>query len=594
LTVSYDKATDDTKKFSSDIAKDVTNKAVNKVTERVTQSQTTKIIETFEETEKQSFDNKNGQGHVSGVYEWVEKVYLAQVFNLGRHMLLDIMVPEPGASLLAAATIPPAGQKLPVPPDPLGTILLDAVTQQPILDSEGHKQLDIPLTPDQLDYDNKDSSYFYGKWIAKYQVTGVDPKPSGITVSKAIADDASNYKRNDVQFSDNIKLDDGYKAATLSMSVAFRPRDDGGDQAVLFVQVGQKQYNFVASASTAPNVVTTSVIGDRNRIGNVNSITSDRKQLNGEEGSIGVTVMSVFTDEATLDIEVECEPTDALFARWQLQVYDKIVAAWQKLQSDYEAQMSSLRMQQATVGPLGAAHPSANRLTERIELKRSCIAIMDNANETVRGVAPNVAMQDSPDPNAPDKKSPYLPILPEPMLSLAQQLGTAVRWFEQAFEWENIAYVSYPYFWGRRQTWIQRLNLKNDDPLFVNFIQAGYARVVIPVRLGFECAVHFYLHTGLPWLGGDLPPIGDKTQNPLYLDIAEEIKALTGGGEKNEKEVPIGDPWEYVLPTTLIKLRKDDALPEWHRVGVDAKEDEKNYPSDQPGGTWLWRDGPPK
>src|SRR5205807_775642 len=111
----------------------------------------------------------------------------------------------------------------------------------------------------------------------------------------------------------------------------------------------------------------------------------------------------------------------------------------------------------------------------------------------------------------------------------------------------------------------------------LKFLQAGYPRVVLPVRLGFEFAMLFYLHTGRPWLGGGLPPIGDKTQNPLYLDIAEEIKALTGGGEKGEKEIPIDDPWEYTPPTTVMKLRKDgaqlDALPEWHRVGLDGKED---------------------
>ncbi len=118
--------------------------------------------------------------------------------------------------------------------------------------------------------------------------------------------------------------------------------------------------------------------------------------------------------------------------------------------------------------------------------------------------------------------------------------------------------------------------------------------VVVPVRLGFEWAVHFYLHTGLPWLGGGLPAIGDKTQNPLYLDIAEEIKALTGGGEAKETQTPIGEPWEYTLPTTLIKLRKDDALPEWHRAVLAGNKDDPSYASDAPDGPWSWGDGPPK
>src|SRR6185503_7784776 len=129
---------------ASDVAKDVTQKSVSKVTERVLQTQTTKIIETFEDTESQSFDNKDGKSNISGVYQWVEKVYLAQVFNLGRHMLIDLMVPEPGAPLLAAAQIPPADQEPPVPPDPLGTVKLDA-SGNPVVDGDGRKLLDKPL-----------------------------------------------------------------------------------------------------------------------------------------------------------------------------------------------------------------------------------------------------------------------------------------------------------------------------------------------------------------------------------------------------------------------------------------------------------------
>ena len=199
---------------------------------------------------------------------------------------------------------------------------------------------------------------------------------------------------------------------------------------------------------------------------------------------------------------------------------------------------------------------------------------MDNSNATVDGVAPNVAVKDST----------AEPELPEPILDKSQTLGASVRWFEHAFEWENMAYVLYPYFWGRRTTWVDRLNLQVDDLLFKQFLQAGYARVVVPVRLGYAPAVCFYLNCGLPWLGGGLPVLGDKAQTPLYLDIADEIRALTGGGEPGETAVPIGDPWEYSLPTGLLMLGADATLPQWHRTGL---------PSDAPPDAWTWLDGPP-
>jgi len=588
LTVGYDKSTEDSKTFASDVAKDVTQKSVSKVTERVLQTQTTKIIETFEDTESQSFDNKDGKSNISGVYQWVEKVYLAQVFNLGRHMLIDLMVPEPGAPLLAAAQIPPADQEPPVPPDPLGTVKLDA-SGNPVVDGDGRKLLDKPLLPSQLSEDSTDANY-YGAWVAKFLVTGVEPPPPKfVSVAKSIAstrsDDIGQIVANDV-----MEVADGYVAHRTNVTVTWLHDvpTTGGGSAMLDVIVGGQSFHFDK---------------DNNITGNWGETHAGKLSFDypdppdptiSEQGQLPVTIAAVWVEHAAVDIELICQRTDQrAFAKWQLATYEKIVAAWHKLDEDFESKLADFRAQGTQIGPLGAADPDANRLTERTELKRHCVAILDNANETVDGVS-NVAVESSPDPNPKDPSSVYKPVLPQPNLAVAQDIGAMVRWFEQAFEWENIAYVSYPYFWGRRTTWIERLNLKNDDPLFLKFLQAGYARVLVPVRLGFEWAMQFYLNTGLPWLGGDLPPVGDDSQNPLYLDIAEEIKALTGGGEPGEPQIPVGDPWEYNLPTTLIKLRPDDSLPEWHRVNPQGVEDEKRYPSNQPDGTWSWRDGAPK
>jgi hypothetical protein len=570
LTVAYEKSSDETKKYASDVSKDVTKKASTKVTNQVTQSQTTKIIETFEEDEDQAFDNKTGTAHISGVYQWVEKVYLAQTFNLGRHMLFDIMVPEPGASLLGLATVQPEGQNIPVQPDPLGTFHLDPVTQL--------KVLDIPLTPNVLVYDNPNDANYYGNWISKYRVTGVNPLPPfNITVAKPLA--AEPGSSGDVNSSDSIQIDDGYKAVSVKIVAAWYASDgrkgDGNGQ--VDVQLGGKNFHFANDKAG-------------NNWGNnySQSITGD---LDNQEKSIGVAVKTVYINQVSVDIEILCQYTDYVVAAWKLRTYEQIVTAWQKLQTNYETALTDYLIQKATIGPLGAADPDVNRLTERIELKRQAIAIIDYNNATVRGVAPNVGVQLYPPIKPKSVSDPDYPQLPETDLKLNQQLGITVRWFEQAFEWENMAYVSYPYFWGRRSSWITGLNLKNNDPLFLNFLQAGYARVVVPVRIGFEKSLHFYLHCGLPWIGGALPCIGDLSQRPLYLDIAEEIKDLTGGNNQ-ESEDPIGQPWEIKIPTTLIKLRPDDKVPSWTRIGPDQKPDDKNFPTDPPIGPWTWSEDP--
>ncbi len=560
LTVGYDRASSDSKKFASNIAKDVTQKAAKKVTQKVQQIVTTKIIETFEETQDQTFDNKGGTANISGVYQWIEKVYLAQMFQYGKHLLFDIMVPEPAASLLQAATNPPSDQTTPVQPGPLGTITKDC---------NGKMILD-PLRPDQLVEDPKDLN-FYGNWVAKFQVGGVEPPPPAtITAAKSFSQKPDG---SDVHFSENINIDDGYAAYTCSISVAWRKTEGGeSDQTRFDVIVGPYSQFW-----TVENVAG----GDPNARYLVASVQErpfkpdpdpSKEPHPLEVRSIGVALEGTFCESAAANIEVQCKLTDKGFAKWQYQTYEKIVAAWQKLQADYEEKVSALQFQKGTTGPLGAADPETNRQIERNELKRSCIALLANSNEFTKGF--DALMPKTPIPNPPPDS------LFAPDLTVAETRGSWVRWFEQAFEWDKIGYVFYPYYWGRASEWITRLDWKNDDPLFLNFLQAGYARVVIPVRNGFEDAINFFVLTGQPWLGGGLPEIGDGGQNPLYLSITDEIKEQTGapGDEKSYER-----PWEIRLPTTLIRLRDDDKLPMW------KWDPPGTYPPSPPS-LWTWEE----
>ena len=119
-------------------------------------------------------------------------------------------------------------------------------------------------------------------------------------------------------------------------------------------------------------------------------------------------------------------------------------------------------------------------------------------------------------------------------------------------------YLFYPYYWGRKSNWLDRSQLQDVDPQFAEFLKAGAARVVLPVRPGFETAVAHFLDTGEIWDGAD-PPL---LSSPLYVSIIQEIKErdLAPG-----VEVAQGDPWDVRLPTTLVRLRPDGSLPTWQK-----------------------------
>lgn len=546
FTAAYEKSSSESKKFASDIANDITKKAAKKVSDRITQSETTKIIETFEENENQSFENDKGEGHVIGVYQWIEKVYLAQVFNYGKHMLFDIMVPEPAASLRKAVHSLQDEIDEPTPPEALNI-----------------SPLDLSLDPANVN--------FYDKLVKKYQVTGVEPPPPEtikLTTSKVVPYVDDTWKWGN----DTLRIDDGYFADEAIALVTWtrNDTDDAGvgshltDSAVNLVVGGEQMLFDWQNAN--PN-------------GEHAFLTLSRF-LHKEEHTISYAFNTNFVNELTLNLEIICKRTEELFDKWKLQTYEKIATRWQKLQQDYEAKMAALEMKKQEISILGSANPETNRQTERTELKRSCIAILDHSYDHDRGFDATIEWPPLPQLMAIGQNFRQF-VDPD----INSEAGIWVRWFEQAFEWDKIGYVFYPYYWGNSAHWYDLLNLKNDDPIFLKFLQAGYARVVIPVRNGFEAAVNFFMLTGIPWLGGGLPCIGDKGQNPLYLSIVEEMKENSGapGDEK-----PVGDPWEIRLPTTLIKLRKelDGTTPTWtHTTGS----------SSAPDSAWTWKvDEPPR
>jgi hypothetical protein len=130
-----------------------------------------------------------------------------------------------------------------------------------------------------------------------------------------------------------------------------------------------------------------------------------------------------------------------------------------------------------------------------------------------------------------------------------------VQFLEQAFDWDNLSYLFYPYFWSTPPKWIDLMSRSDDaDPVYTSFLQAGAARVLVSVTPGYEHAVMHYLATGQAWDGGVTPAIGD----PLFIAIYQELRNQQ---DNLATATPEGDPWPFVLPTSLTYLDGGDPLP---------------------------------
>jgi len=138
-----------------------------------------------------------------------------------------------------------------------------------------------------------------------------------------------------------------------------------------------------------------------------------------------------------------------------------------------------------------------------------------------------------------------------PDIDQARLKGKYIQFLEQAFEWNQLSYIFYPYFWASVPKWIELMNREDDsDPLFTKFLQAGSSKVLLAVKPGYENAVLHFLATREPWEGGPSPVIGDPLYIPLYEEVRRQQDDLSGSE-------PVGDKWKFTLPTSLIYLESD-------------------------------------
>lgn len=514
-------STEQSEKTAVDYAKDILERSLQKVTHKVRTQQVLEILREQEETNTHALTN-SGTTHIVGLYQYLEKEYQSQVFNYGLRQTFDFIVPEPASFTWWVEQGAAVQPDQPAPPARLDSYISCA---------------------EEVDESN------YLPTAAILGASDLSPPPPMYTMVTAAVKHGDTSGSEEDQPRSIMEKEIPIPAGYAPFWARVMPTALTDDQLTLAITVGTAQWFW---RPAAPDVGSDFNIGS----GGMGLSLADMSFSQDVESRLFAEVLAFESDSYDVVYNVIFARTPEAYTAWQISTYATLQAAWQNKQAKYEEDLQAAQLaanaqaQQAT--PLESS-PSQNAKIIRSELKKHCISILtqqryDDFVATQDGAPPFFDFQEAADE------------------------GSFIRFFEQAFEWDQLQYVCYPYFWGRKSTWAARYNRNDIDPDFLDYLQAGAARVVTPVRPGFEAAVAHYLETDEIW-NGEGEPL--EINSPLYVSILEELKARA---EAPGSETAVGDPWSTSVPTPLVILRTDEGLPAWERQSPDS---------------WVWVESPP-
>ena len=196
------------------------------------------------------------------------------------------------------------------------------------------------------------------------------------------------------------------------------------------------------------------------------------------------------------------------------------MAAYQALKATYDQQVAAQQTQQGIV--IHGQNPGINRKIEQTELKKSSVKML--IDTWVFGAFP--AMKQT--------------AITLPTSSCSRRSGKADRPVLRAGVRVGEHHLSLLTRTSGVANRSGSQKITNSRPLFTQFLQAGSARVVVPVHPAYNDAVMYFLeNNGAIWSGGEAPRLND----PMFISLADELRTTpTICKAPRPRAIPGGNP----------------------------------------------------
>lgn len=507
---SFGQSSSESNSSAQSYAEDVTRRALERIVQRTSLKRTSRILREFEENNRHGYDNRDGDEHVTGVFRWIDKVYKNRIVNYGKRLVYEFMIPEPARFYKDA-------------------IIIKAEEEEVTTSGGGNTgSTNVAVKPEHpsvhgLNSLNDIKRDDYQQKAAIYGVSPTTPPDQNKTLTKSYSENIGGADaEKSFNYPPDMTIPMDYHGCEVKFSVSYK----------YTARTGAKAYIRVSAAGQ-------SWTSSEYRGEGSDSATITRA-ISGVTGAVSVSVVSKKMREFQLSVTVKCCLLQSVEDAWKRDVYEQIMDAYQTQLDAYNAAQNT-----GTDPVIVAAaenkdtqlnlNPKFNAQVVMTELKRLCIEMLTRPFGITQG-------RDLLDKGACEV----------PMIKLGPLLdiyGSQVKFFEQAFDWDLMAQMFYPYYWAKRCDWKELFQSQvSDDHIFQAFLQSGMSRVVVPVREGFEDAVTYYMETGEIWNGIGLAL---DTDDELYISIMEEMTGVEGTVE--------GAEWETVVPSSLTIVQARSA-----------------------------------
>jgi hypothetical protein len=443
-------------------AKEITQKATEKIVSRLRSEKTVTVTDEFRELNKHGFDNTKGDKHVSGVYRFINAIYKNQIYNYGKRIMYEFMIPQPG--------------KL----HQLGIQQNESNPNTVFLKKPIDPRIEFP----DANYINE---YNYRTLASKYDADVNTFPEKMIYASKGFS--GAKADGNEL-FSENYELPipKGYFSTDLKLLLNARWDVDRVQKHSIGITVGNQRFAW-NEAWTDLNV-------------SFNSEFNPSYKLDKFVEKVGIAYQSLNYLTFNIGITIKCELTNEKIQGWKEDAFQAIIKGYETQLAKFNAQISDIQSIET--------NPGFYRQVENIALRKNCIAYLIEETQMGRGFYTGSQLTN-------------LALLQNQQLDNYANLA---KFIEQAFEWSLMSYNFYPFYWGDRTDWTALYQYECNDPLFRSFMQSGMARVIVTVRPGFEKAVLHFMQTGQIWNGGEVPVVGNPLYMSIVDELKVQEYAV--------------------------------------------------------------------